>query len=425
MTTDRTLATVLAAALFLNACQPDDPVAPSGGGSGGGGNTSAWNWSNCPVEQRPIWFAYKDGDGDWNTLDVASGQFSFSITSEKGGVAYVTRDSEGIENTNVQYSSAAELNAGYQPCSSAGTAISLLGSATGLSSNDDEEWFDQGRIHLGPFAVGLAFEDVPSLVITGTRSGPEDLFAYRSRFSFSGTPPLHNTDRLIVRRNQNPANGATLPAFDFNGPEAFAAATSSLTIIGGTPDQIDMGYVASDDCLLKDGVSTLYSDIDVSSINVIAGIPASEQITGELHCLRILGSNPDWSVLRLFATMGPQTVQVPSMAAPLITPLTAGYARLQADYTVPASMYAAPYGNTRFSYTENDGNTVSINTSFAWLSSATVSSAPPEFDGLAGWDAAWWPTLGQPGTWGLSVQSTDFDCHEEGTSYTVVKDGTY
>jgi len=419
------IATLLLFAFVIGCAEDDDPPAPTGGGGGGGTGTAQYNWAGCPVDQRPIWFAYQDGDGDWTPMTSSSGQYSFTISADKGGVAYVLRDSEGRETTNIEYKSAAALNGGYQACPSAGTTRTAFGTANGLSSNDDEEWFDQGRMHLGPAAVGLAFAGESSFVLTGSWNGPEDLFAYRSRFSFGGTPPAHSTDRCIIRRNQNPANGATLPMFDFNGTEAFTAATSTLTITGGTPQQIDMTYIASGDCLLKDGASVLYSDIDVSGTNVIAGIPAARQLPGELHCLSIHGSNVDWIALRLFATMGPQTVQVPSMAAPTVAPLPAGYARFQANYTVPSTMYAAPYGNTLFAYEQTNGNKVSVFTSFELLDAQTVSSVPPELEGLEGWDPAWWPLDGQPGTWKLSVQSIDFDCHEEGTSFTLMKNGTY
>lgn len=421
----RSLSLTAVLLLAFAACKKsnEDITPPSGGG--GGGTTGGWNWSSCAVDQRPIWFAYKDGDSDWTPVTGSGGQYSFTITSDKGGVAYVTRDSDGYETTNIQYKSAAELNAGFQVCASSASTIKMVsGTANGLSEDEDMDWFDEGRINLGPAAVGQAFAGDPSFMIIGSWNGPEDLFAYRSRFSFGGPPPSHSTDRCIIRRNQNPANGATLPAFNFNGTEAFAASTSTLSIIGGAPEQITMAYIASGDCLLKDGASVLYADIDVSSNGVIAGIPSARQVPGELHCLTILGED-DWIAQRLFTVMGPQTVQVPAMAAPAITPLSAGYARLQASYTMPATMYAARYGNTQFSYEETNGNKVSLSMSLAWLDAATVSSTPPEFDGLDGWDATWWPVSGGSGTWNLSVQSIDFDCHEEGTSFTLMKNGTY
>lgn len=406
----------------LAACQPDDPVAPSNGGGPGGG-AATYDWSACPVEERPIWLAYQDGDGDWTPVVGTNGQYTISISSEKGGVAYVIRDSEGHETTHIRYLTGSELNAGLQMCASTGSIKTVLGTANGLSSDIDAEWFDQGRVHLGPAAVGQAFADVPSFAITGTWNGPEDLLAYRSRFSFGGTPPLHTTDRCIIRRNQNPANGSTIPTFDLNGAESFSAATSTLSIIGGTPDQIDMSYIASGDCLLKDGASVLYSDIDVSGTNAIAGIPVGRQVAGELHCLRIIADQ--WIALRVFATMEPQTVQVPSMATPTITTLTSSYARLEAGYTVPPGIFTALHGHSLFSYGPTNGNTASVFTSFGWVDMATATIAPPEFEGLVGWDAAWWPQAGQPGTWTLSVQSIDFDCHQEGDSYTLMKNGTY
>ena len=177
----------------------------------------------------PVWVAFQDGDGAWTrALPEASGgnvAFRHEFSSNRGAVATVVPIIDGeFTLLQVLYGAPAELST-FGDTSRAGcvgTSVKTLrGSVVGLDTDD------RAQISLGDQARAFVVpQQGTDFSLEGVQAGPQDLFATRTIRSAGVESRL----QLILRRNIDLPDGATIPALDFGSAEAFDAAKANVMV---------------------------------------------------------------------------------------------------------------------------------------------------------------------------------------------------
>lgn len=360
-------------------------------------------WQFCPASGLPVWFAYQDGlAGPWIRVTGINDIFAFDMTAARGGVAYARQTASGGYRIDVQYGSTEELNTlGQRLCAGSRQGRTLYGSVTGLAAGE-QAWIGFGD------ASAVVPSTSSSFSLGNVLGGTFDLLAS----AISNPGGASNLDALILRRGLNPADGSTLAPLDFAGSEAFAPIGGSVTIgdLGTDQAWLSMAYHSGGRRSLP-----YWTDATpvASSVRVFPAIPASRQLTGDLHVLTVMAAAPGapagapgrtatvlfGSATSVNAALGPAlsavTVTVPS-ASP--------YARLQASYPVQAAY--ASYWTLRYSQAGTGGTDreVVITATGSWLTTAsTVVLGLPDFAGTGGWDFQYAPRTGVATGWTFSA----------------------
>jgi hypothetical protein len=126
------------------------------------------------------------------------------------------------------------------------------------------------------------------------------------------------TDKMIIRRGENHANGATMAVLDFSSPEAFAPQANTLTIsnFGISHGQL---ILAQNVLTERGGYGFLGLDIGTGTTTVTTfGVPVSRLAAGDLHQVDV--RIQDRRILFFYHTPADRTIPVgPTAHLPLIT----------------------------------------------------------------------------------------------------------
>jgi hypothetical protein len=208
------------------------------------GTTSQAPLGICaPTTGFPVlWAAYQDGNGPWTAASVTNGVYSIPITAS-GGISFVYDASdigfasyyqETMFATRSELSGLASSGGCTTTTTSPGTnPKTLTGTVSGLATNASQ----QGIVIMGASEADLSLNG--GFVLTDVMDGNLDLFAMRAPVPANGVD--FDPDRIIVRRNQNPANNAALPLLDFGSSEALAP-TGTLTLSGVAAGDFFIGF---------------------------------------------------------------------------------------------------------------------------------------------------------------------------------------
>lgn len=358
----------------------------------------------CDPAFAPLWFAFQDqaGIGPWIPVTAGAGTtYSFDITANTGGVAWVEPDGNGGFSTQVIMTSRSALvDLAAANCTRTPASKTVMGSVAGLGVADN------ALIALGTRST-FANAGNPNFTIQRVPSGNRTLIASRSVFNM-GTFS-YSADKIVIRRNQNIAPGGTIPVINF-GSEGFAPVFQNVTINNL------MGWLGA-------ATSQYFTDNGGSAGIMMAGslggssqtfptVPGAQQVAGDLHYLTV-SANPSAmdasqfrSVGRFFFVGAPQTLTLgPAILAPTVSSLAgAGYARLQASGTAQSE-----YGRLMILSYSQTGRSASLTVT----GSPFVVGAPnyllafPNFSGLAGWQNSWMPATGVATTWSIFGQGWD------------------
>lgn len=340
----------------------------------------------------PIWLAVQNGSGAWTRVTGSGGTFAFNITGATGGVAYVQQN--GTEfSTSIDYGTKAELVAtGVATCPTATAGKTVNGSVAGLGTQD------QAFISLGDAATAVSGMS-STFQLTGVADAPRDLVAARMSVTITATGFASALTKVIIRRNQNPANNATLPVLDFNGPEAINPATGTLAI----------GNLGTDQSLLANlfvtgnGTGTtalLYVDIGGGAASrTYYGVPAANQTSGDLHLLLATALSGDWmndpvagatgrTAGVFFSGMGNQSVTLgPVLATPTVSVVSSSpFVRLRT--VLPRQTEYNQSFNGQYDQEGSAPRSVVINASAAYQASGNWDFTIPDFAG-ASYDPNW------------------------------------
>jgi len=365
---------------------------------GGGGNAT---WQFCDPAFAPLWFAFQDGinTGPWTVVAPgANSTYNFEVNGN-GGVAFVQPDGAGGFATRVLYSSQAGLVAlGAANCAATPPSKTVTGTVAGLGATDN------ALIGLGTSGSAANFA-LPNFTIRRVPPGDRTLIATRSTLNLGTT--LYEANKVILRRNQNIADGGVIPVINFN-TEGFAPVVQPLTlnnVLGWVP-------LASVQYFTDNGGSA-GSLVANSSGASYPSIPPAQQVAGDLHFVTasaipdVLDASQFRSVGRFFYTAVAQNLTLgPILAPTTVTGLGgANYVRLQVAGTVQNEYNRL----LLFNYSQT-GRSASIQVTgapFVTGGEPNFSVAFPNFTGLPGWQDSWMPSVMSPVSWQVSLQGWD------------------
>jgi hypothetical protein len=335
---------------------------------------------------EPDWVAFQDGDGTWTraqpTVIGPNTTFHADIAADRGAIATVTQ-SGPFTIVSVLYGTPAELAApgdtNPRHCLPT-TAKTLLGTASGLGADGVAfigSSFD-ARVRVGPDG---AFE------IKALPGGPRDLLATRFAQA-NGSGPLSS---MILRRDVDLPDSATIPVFDFASTEAFAPAVADLTIAGLGVDGASSGTrlltshdevpVTLQTNLSADVTRPYYAlpearlgagDLQILSAGTFAGV------TGSARSATVFYRAPQGRTLTLGAVLTPPTFS---------TDATEPAFRLRAQFVAQneydrAALITYQQDSTLFV-------TVTMTAAYAALNANGYDLITPDLSAAAGFDPAW------------------------------------
>ncbi len=361
--------------------------------TGGAGNVVI-DFTQCPVGERPVWFASQDGDGAWTQVIGAGDRFRFNVAAARGGFAWVAGNPAG--GVTVMLRTREEFAAPPEPCG-------VLGRITRTVSGDIANFRPGDAVNVG-YGGGWNAADpdqgpvtTPSFSLTHVGPGTHDLVAYRY------SPRGDTDERLLIRRDLEVADGGTLGTLDFDGPESFAPQRAALTITGPGAASATHGmwYTTGDDG--ADG--GLYDDPTSGAQRVMRGIPAIHQRPTDLHWVWVSTSNGDRGVSESFHLMADMVVALPApLPAPAISALPGPHKRISARLALPPEYQRAVW----LSYREpaRGGWGADIHATLGWLGGPTATLSLPDFSQVSGWRSSYLPVASASVRWWLYAEGT-------------------
>lgn len=346
-----------------------------------------WSFGFCGAAEQPIWVAAQNATGSWQRVTGVANSYSFSI-SANGGVAYVTQNGADDYSLNLFYGSLSELQArGGAVCPTAATKT-VLGSVAGLNAGA----LGRAQVTLGS-ASAIVVAPSTAFTLSEVASGVLDLVAARSTTNLSTFATV--TDKLIIRRGLNPANGSTLPVLDFNAAEAFDPDVKSVSITNANGEMVSVSTVYS----TGTGSSALLgSDLPaVTTTRSFYAVPTAKQATGDLHLLSgsaiVSGGSSNATVRTATLVFKDAVNQTLPLGATLATPIFSTVAT--SPYLRPRITLAQQADYSRFwivGYTQGSGSlarAATILMTQGYLGSAAFDHTIPDFSGVNGWLNTW------------------------------------
>jgi hypothetical protein len=348
-------------------------------------------------DQKPAWVAFQDGDGPWtHSLPNVAGPntiFEHEFQSDRGAIATLTLAGGGLTQLSVLYGSPTELaTAGATRTLFCGEPVSktLLGTVAGLDTNEaavvSGGFFS--HIQTNP-AIGGSF------ALKTLPSGPHDLVAARTTRT-NGQAALSS---VILRRDVDLPDSATLPVLDFTSPEAFAPATATLTIgdLGAESAMAGVRLItATSEVLLAPPPSASFA-----VTRVYAALPATQLRAADLQALNVsaVSASGSRSTQLYFRSIGDRFLSLP---APLTRPTfdtmaTTPSLRLRARF-VPQTDY-----DRAALITYQQGRTTIVSVTMTAAYAARTASGydliVPDLTGTAGFDPRWAVQPGRTVLW--------------------------
>jgi hypothetical protein len=347
-------------------------------------------WTFCTASGIPAWVAVQDGTGSWTRVTGNGNAYQFTLSSGRGGIAYVIAE-QAITATQIAYGTSAELAAmGVGLCANPAGTKTVTATVPGLTAGAGAVFSLGGAISVATIGdAAIRFDNVPS--------GTIDLVGGLSTTVPTSVGGETTPQRYFLRRGLNPANNAALGALDFDGPDGFApeAATATINGANGEPLGTVMSYQTSGGTF-----GTLYSQTQLipPATMPIYGVPAARRTGNDLHFLQhsttpLTAPNAVRSrtVLQIFGAFGPRAVAFGApLSPPTVTALGGGRAQMQ----FPIQTEYGRYWVAGFLQASGSRSIV-IGATSAWVGGGgTVTLATPNFATVTGWNPAWGLTAG-------------------------------
>jgi len=355
----------------------------------------------CDPARAPVWFAYQvqAGVGPWTPVAVGPNTtYSFDLGGNTGGVAWVEPDGNGGFHTKVTYSSEPGLQAMAQANCASTSGKTVTGSVSGMGV------LDQALIGLGTTGSAANF-GVPNFTIRRVPSGNRTLIASRSTLTLPSA--AYATNKVVIRRNQNIADGGVIPVINFD-TEGFVPIFQTLTV----NNLLGWAHASGVQYFTDNGGSS-GSLVANGSGASFPSIPGAQQIAGDFHFVTataypsVMDVSQFRSVGRFFFTGAAQDLTFgPILANSTVVSLIGGsYARLQATGTVQSEY--GRYLSLTYSQTGRTATVSMTGSPFILGGGPNYNLAFPDFSGLPGWLNSWMPATGVTTNWNLFAQSWD------------------
>lgn len=336
---------------------------------------------------EPAWLAFQDGDGPFTqelpTFSNGNRVFRHTFTSNRAAVATTTLLGAGQSLVSVQYGTPAELAiVGVTAPKFCGPNVSkkLLGTIAGIDESEIVQ------VTAGFFSRSAALSPARTeFEIDGLVDGPQDLLATRTAV-VGGVPTITG---MILRRDIDLPDGASVSPIDFTSAEVFAPAVANVTITG-------LGGEAARVATL---LQTSNSEISIQARTApdvtrpFFAIPESQLRPSDLIRLSASTSAATTGSARTAVLyFGSPGLQILNLGAPLVPPT------LSTVSTAPSLRLRARFGDqpeydrlasVTYQQGENRLFSVSMTAAYAALNPNGFDLIIPELTGVTGFDAAW------------------------------------
>jgi hypothetical protein len=363
--------------------------------SPGGGNPVTINWSPCiNSTDFPAWFAVQDGSGAWTKVSSANGVFTFTISSDRAGVA---RYANG--QLTILYATSAELT-GFKP-SCTGSRRTVTGTVTGYGAADDIEIeMEQGSVSISGTTLAPA-----SFQLTSVAPGASDVLAIRSQSSASSSTFQQTPSAVFIRRAQSTS---PLTAIDLNSAVESGAPQLKTVTVSNVANNESLEAQS----LLTTPTSTITMSDYLANLGTVTGnvaavfygLPSTRLQTGENQELEVIAtktlaasSSESRYVATTFTNVADNAL---TLLSALGTVTIAGTARPSASYVIQTG-----YDQTfEFDLDQGSGaaaKSIQVITTrgYAGATATAVTLLVPDLTGLSGFLPAWQLTTGTSATW--------------------------
>ncbi len=357
---------------------------------GGGGGAIAWQF--CDATRMPLWLAYRNGtSGGWTRVTPSGNTFSFSFSGSVGSVAMVMNQTGGgFQGTIYNYTASEMGGVATSECTSnPGGAKTLSATFAGLTTNASQA--QSGTVSVAG-GSGTATTSGTAFQITNVQNRLADLFAYRLTTNLTAFSIA--IDRVVLRRNVNYGEGATVPVIDFASvSESFAPATATVTTANAGSDAVTVAALFQ----TANGSGGTLSNFAGGS--TILGVPSSKTLPGDFHLQYAGATSADMSSVRAVIQYNRDIANRSFTLGPVLTtnvtvPGTTPYARLKM-----AGPWPVEYGDaggssmTQGSGTATRAWTIAGSRGFYGAGASQYEFELFDFSGVAGF----------LNTWGLST----------------------
>ncbi|MEZ4456081.1 MAG: hypothetical protein R2882_05960 [Gemmatimonadales bacterium] len=264
---------------------------------------------------------------------------------------------------------------------------------------------------------------LPGGSLSDIAPGPHDLVAHIQQNSggFSAA------DRLIIRRDLDPAEGGSLGApLDFTSAEAVAPSSATIMVTGleageqlnGAGTQLLTGSSCHPAPLWGQ------SFVPGATFFTAYGVPSTLREPNDTHLITVNAIIPGQAfreVTEFAALLVDRTIVLPApLPVPDVSSLPGPYARLKfafATTTAAADVVTANYGI-------GTGAAAFMTATAGWLGGTDVLLAMPDFSESADWNNAWGPTGSNPLAWTITATGASVGC-AEGRIVGLSRNGTH
>ena len=337
---------------------------------------------------EPAWVAFQDGDGAWTRAQpIASGQytsFHHDFASNRAAVARAQQFASGLTSLAILYAIPSELglasDTAFQQCS--GDALKTLnGSVAGLEAND-----------VALVSTGNSLRDFTNLEngntwqLSGLLAGPQEFLATRA----ARVNGVVSVSKMILRRSPSLADGATLPVFDFESPEAFQPVVRTVTFAGNDASAVTAYTQLRTEH--SNNFVTFLTGGGASASSPYFAIPESRLSPGEVQSVGA-STVPSGNVVRsaavFFRSPEDRTLTFGAMpSAPELRLVSSTpTARLRAHFAMQADYDR--YTSINFQQGQNTVVSLSMSQAYATLAPGGYDLVIPELTGVTGFDPRW------------------------------------
>jgi hypothetical protein len=352
-------------------------------------------------DDTPVWFAYQNlGSSQWvHVTPDPAGTFRFTaeyyvtlVYVRQSGSDYHT---EIIGATNLELSQVSASN-----CLEESGSKQLNGSVTGISGSQ------KAQVSM-MFASPYLQSPQTSFTLQNLPDRSLDLVA--SRVIITGT--TQSSDRIIIRRNQNLVNGATLTVLDFESAEAFTATTNTVRargLISTETSGLGNNFFSSQGTPHVLYFSELSGDADLT----VPSVPFAQTIAGEYNDMFMFSNNADGrfrGIETFFRNPADKTLTMGGYSTPtptFTTVSTVPYPRLRMRLGFGTVEYLNAVNfllHQQFQQISVTDVSLTVTGAYYTSSSTEWDLTLPDFSGVEGWQNAWGLQDGTPFTWRTTV----------------------
>jgi hypothetical protein len=370
---------------------------------GGGGNIQ---WRFCAEPRVPKWFGVRSGtSGPWTVVTPgANNTYAFAFPSN-GQVAYVQETTLLNFGVTVLYLTPQEaLEAAARECAASVPTKTINGTVTGVAVPRS------ALIVMGGSSFALVDAPQTAFTLTNVPDRPTDLIAFRG---FGTLGDFGSYERVIVRRNLNPANGSTLALLDFEGTEwtPSVSRNSFWDGFGTDPFSVSVSLITANGLA---GLYVLHAP-SLTPTRSVRGLPATSREATDLY--QVLGSTTNPTAPRQLVTYARDLVPTgtrtfgPLLTTPPVSLVGTNPLRLrvqapwQTEYNAQAGAFFAQQNGII-------STSITLSGSANFFGGSSYTLEIPDFTGAAGWLPGWMVQAGrltQVQTTGIGVVSGGTD----------------